>query len=1363
MSAKHERTDDATPAEPLLGHVPRRGFLKYLSAVFATAALPEALSSCSNLGAPSAAVGTVAEDVDFTSVPMIWVTRKNDGLSLGFRFSGLVSDANHNLNLASGTTAGNAYIAITFPPQHVIEDAVLQNATEALPFNQYASGTSRLVFQVPATYGTAADAGGIPLVPYDLQGVLQLCSQCALTVAGNAMSNAGTTTYLGGLQPLERTSFAQAKIDRVIAKVEPAAAKRVLSRLKGADPNIIIRTTHHGTAPVAPTNGQTSIELPHRLLISPNETMAWSYATTPVTSPEGRTELWNARMAPRNPATGLADPSLGGLTVRALWTRDYDIYAPTSTTAPSLAPTLVDPVANGVLTPPVRDHLVYDTGNMAGNYLPPLSVGRLTLTPLGGTLDTAAAFPSSLDGWLQAYVQRITLGRDEFVETVTLGYLLPFGHPAAVVNINKRCDNPSNGNVGTVYNQSYLVVGQSLVSYQGLANQSDFNTFPFVAVELTQTKIPCINTQGTVSGWVTDPTGFNPSIGVIGTDHKGRAIKFKTPLVFVPGTNVASAATASLSAATALWNGAGLGSAPFQFEGQRIAYASPPSPSSPSTSSNTDSTSFETAQFSIVVSPPSVGSTVPVVPSASAITISIDAVRHLTTSTATGTGTPNSTAIVNYDTTVYKLQGFDPTSNPNEVFFTLVAGQANPPSLVFSGDASTSGALVTPDMGITALSRATGPMGGSKALFSSTFSSDFFQGFDPKLFGFVPLTSIIQPTALLPKIVSQEISNAEAFLQRATALYQTVETASAQVQALVTQAAGDAAAFATLASGGDKDDAGIAINGGGTPLTQAEAAAYLAASVAATSAQTTLQGYVTTFQNLVVAASTAANDVANQSWSALLGTSGTNGDLGTLLTDASAVVASIAALKASGTQTSAVGKAAAAAATYLAAISNALANAVSTVQSFLSAAGALLSDLNTLTQGLDLPTNISVEFTWRPVISGLECGNMVAFIPSSPQALSLDILVNSSAVNGQPAGANITCRLDQFAIAFGGTLPTGAGAAGTAGTALCQYFTPITNGIQNAISGADVTLVFDHMQFQSLAGQKPDVDVVFSNIYFGGDLKFVETLKNLLPLDAFSDPPFIDVTASGISAGFNLAVPDIAVGMFSIENIALSATLTMPFVSTGASGITFEFDFCTIDNPFLVTVAMLGGGGFFGMKMDMSGLTRVQLGIEVAAQLAISLLDIVSGSVSIDVGIFLVYNATISEPTDPVTGETEQTGWLIGGYLRLRGELDVAGLITISIELYLQITYDPDTGKCTASGYIQIDVTILFFSLHAKPSFSRTFAGSNGDPTFVQLMGQGTPTVDPMIDPTTGGELIAASKVANATWDPLLEYCMAYV
>ena len=52
------------------------------------------------------------------------------------------------------------------------------------------------------------------------------------------MSNAGTNTLIG-MGTLDRpeappvASFAEAKIDRVVAKVDPAASKRVLRRLRG--------------------------------------------------------------------------------------------------------------------------------------------------------------------------------------------------------------------------------------------------------------------------------------------------------------------------------------------------------------------------------------------------------------------------------------------------------------------------------------------------------------------------------------------------------------------------------------------------------------------------------------------------------------------------------------------------------------------------------------------------------------------------------------------------------------------------------------------------------------------------------------------------------------------------------------------------------------------------------------------------------------------------------------------------------------------------------------------------------------------------------------------------------------------------
>src|SRR4029077_13817267 len=119
--------------------------------------------------------------------PMRWVTRKEDGLSLGFQFVHLVADASRNIALDQGATGGSAYVAITFPPQHVMEDAIGAGQTftapSSYPLNAVASATSRLVFNVPATYGVAADAGGIGTFPFTLQGVLELCAVSSPVVA----------------------------------------------------------------------------------------------------------------------------------------------------------------------------------------------------------------------------------------------------------------------------------------------------------------------------------------------------------------------------------------------------------------------------------------------------------------------------------------------------------------------------------------------------------------------------------------------------------------------------------------------------------------------------------------------------------------------------------------------------------------------------------------------------------------------------------------------------------------------------------------------------------------------------------------------------------------------------------------------------------------------------------------------------------------------------------------------------------------------------------------------------------------------------------------------------------------------------
>jgi hypothetical protein len=262
---------------------------------------------------------------------------------------------------------------------------------------------------------------------------------------------------------------------------------------------------------------------------------------------------------------------------------------------------------------------------------------------------------------------------------------------------------------------------------------------------------------------------------------------------------------------------------------------------------------------------------------------------------------------------------------------------------------------------------------------------------------------------------------------------------------------------------------------------------------------------------------------------------------------------------------------------------------------------------------------------------------------------------------------------------------------------------------------------FDRLAFRAGSSQKPDVDVVFRGIEFLGPLSFIETLRELIPLDGFSDPPFLDVSTDGVRAGFTLGLPNVAVGIFALQNISLGADCNIPFLG---KSVTVGFNFCSRERPFALTVGFLGGGGFFGLRVSPTGLEVLELALEFGARLAVDL-GIASGSIEAMGGIYL---------------RLEGSGGSLTGYFRLRGEVDVLGLISASIELSLSLTYDFGTGKMVGKATLTIEVSVFMFSFSVSTSVERQFAGANGDPTFAQVMA---------IQPDG----------SSSRWD---EYCLAF-
>ena len=74
------------------------------------------------------------------------------------------------------------------------------------------------------------------------------------------------------------------------------------------------------------------------------------------------------------------------------------------------------------------------------------------------------------------------------------------------------------------------------------------------------------------------------------------------------------------------------------------------------------------------------------------------------------------------------------------------------------------------------------------------------------------------------------------------------------------------------------------------------------------------------------------------------------------------------------------------------------------------------------------------------------------------------------------------------------------------------------------------------------------------------------------------------------------------------------------------------------------------------------------------------------------------------------------------------------------LELYLELTYQFDTGKLHGLARLTIEIDVFIFSGSVTIECERTFAGSKGDPTFVEMM-----AVEP-----------------DGSSDPWTEYCAAF-
>lgn len=260
------------------------------------------------------------------------------------------------------------FLIVHFPPQTVMEQAFYESAPSqpppdeaadpynsnhppeaapALPAQARIGGPSRLVFRIPAGQDTR--------IPYTTEGLLDW----------------------------ENLELAVSALADVPAEPTPAEAQSA--------PGI-----------QAPGRLETAVELPYRLILSPNHSAVWQNAAQPKTH-NGFTELWHARMAQKNAEGEVQDLSRAApAPLRAIWSPDFNPNKFSGNDAPIFGQPDSDWGILTAMTPSDRHEIVVLTSAFHGyvvdkddftTYKPlPIYAERLMLSSLGGWLRSHGAW-----------------------------------------------------------------------------------------------------------------------------------------------------------------------------------------------------------------------------------------------------------------------------------------------------------------------------------------------------------------------------------------------------------------------------------------------------------------------------------------------------------------------------------------------------------------------------------------------------------------------------------------------------------------------------------------------------------------------------------------------------------------------------------------------------------------------------------------------------------------------------------------------------------------------------------------------------------------------------------------------------------
>ncbi|MEU6197343.1 hypothetical protein [Streptomyces sp. NPDC047061] len=1245
----------------------------------------------------------------------IRLLRTDDLLDLRFSFPGLRLDASPfgRRTLQRADPAVEGRLVVDFGPQHLTEQAFFEAAPglpaedepgtgephPAPPVLARIAGRSTLVFVV----------GAQDRIDYSATGLLTAMRTLPLRVVDAAVAPAAPTAATARLaealagRPAEHVLRAVRALAELTARYGEETALAALTGPLGTPHPAPVPSAHAGpprsahSGPPQPPPGpqnpfadpadpRTGIELPYRLLLSPTQDARWTHTTAlGPAQPQERIALWYTRLRQE--------------TARAVWTRDPD-FVPGRISLP--------PPGRYEFRMPLdsrdRHQLVHLTSDFAltGDRPPePVDVRGLTLSTLGGGLDSLGRWPKPPAGLdVTQWRHRAALGRDHYVRVMYAGRLCPFGHRAELVKVTERKFDPGRPDHGAYLCQRmFVVVREPVVTYDrevlgpGAEPRDRLHLlFPFTSVQLLTQVTPDLAEPVNLDGILPGEHAFFPVASGKNPARPEDAFRFAVSAVDRDGRLVEF-------------------QVPLLFLG-KTAHESPDAVTAVADHYNrqdTGPTSGPPDETTTVgrVTAALRGQSVAMAPSTSPGDTALELAESVWGMETTGEllagdseEAPRFVPRLRWARAVLpqvrSLSGFRSAlplrypapyakhafedGNRGELFAELVLYTA---PLSFHHAADRSGALVTPSFDVAGVSRLTGPVAAPQL---------------PRVAG-ADATDADSAGADAADVLEHDWSAIADGRFEPTAFFGQLLGANARLFGVIPLV--------------DLLEA--------TGLDNLQAPNFFSETV---DAVTGFLGDLRRVRGLTSALERQFPEIADR----VIRT-----------TDAAAIFADtlvefvVGALKGddqapgledvenafhvfSSALTDLRTVLPAATDPGVRAVLERVQQQVATWDDTVGGALALKDAVQLAARGAKLAEVVNARMEWAPDLKDWPDAPNTLFRLSDEQAaghLTLVVDRRGALSEGVPQGADVTCTLSDFDLLL----------------------------VPGVLQGLE--LHFELIRFTMRIGRKPDIEVKFGHVRFVGELSFVETLRQLIPLDGFSDPPAVEVTSSGITANYSMPLPNLAVGVFSLENLALGASLQVPFLG---SALEVGFAFCRREAPFRLTVSMLGGGGYFGIVLSAQEITVLEAALEFGAAVSMNF-GVASGSLSVMAGVYFRLDTA--------------KGVKLVGYLRARGEVDVLGLVSASIELYLELGYSD--GYAVGRATLSISIEIGFFSASVEITCEKRFAGSGTAPA--PLAGGFVPATDPPpLVPPSFADLMSLypDPVTGADRDPVSEYCTAF-